>query len=133
MGVMDYYRLNNIKADTEMRGAISQGVAPEQPQASQALTPPAPARRSRADVADSARSSGSPPGEQDRPAFDARSASITSPARREGHRGSDQRPRRLLARPSLLASLIGPKSSARRWRCGCACGSSGGRRAGLGA
>ena len=23
---MDYYRLNNIKADTEMRGAIGQGV-----------------------------------------------------------------------------------------------------------
>jgi uncharacterized protein YqfA (UPF0365 family) len=43
LGVMDYYRLNNIKADTEMRGAISQGVAPEQPQASQALTAPAPA------------------------------------------------------------------------------------------
>jgi uncharacterized protein YqfA (UPF0365 family) len=43
LGVMDYYRLNNIKADTEMRGAISQGVAPEQAQASQALTPPAPA------------------------------------------------------------------------------------------
>ena len=40
---MDYYRLNNVKADTEMRGAISQGVAPEQPQPSQALTPPAPA------------------------------------------------------------------------------------------
>src|SRR5216683_275464 len=43
LGVMDYYRLNNVKADTEMRSAISQGVAPEQPQASQALTPPPPA------------------------------------------------------------------------------------------
>ncbi len=31
LGVMDYYKLNNIKADTEMRGAIGAGVAPEQP------------------------------------------------------------------------------------------------------
>jgi len=29
IGVMDYYRLNNIKADTEMRSAIGTGVAPE--------------------------------------------------------------------------------------------------------
>jgi len=28
LGVMDYYKLNNIKADTEMRGAISTGVTP---------------------------------------------------------------------------------------------------------
>ena len=25
LGVMDYYKLNNIKADTEMRNAIGQG------------------------------------------------------------------------------------------------------------
>ncbi|MBV8364381.1 MAG: flotillin-like protein FloA [Candidatus Eremiobacteraeota bacterium] len=33
LGVMDYYRLNNIKADTEMRGAIGNTVdkAPDQP------------------------------------------------------------------------------------------------------
>jgi len=30
LGVMDYYRMNNIKADTEMRGAISGTVAPDQ-------------------------------------------------------------------------------------------------------
>ena len=29
LGVMDYYRLNNIKADTEMRGAIGGSVSPE--------------------------------------------------------------------------------------------------------
>jgi uncharacterized protein YqfA (UPF0365 family) len=28
---MDYYRLNNIKADTEMRGAIGGGIAPPDP------------------------------------------------------------------------------------------------------
>jgi uncharacterized protein YqfA (UPF0365 family) len=28
LGVMDYYRLNNIKADTEMRSSIGSGVAP---------------------------------------------------------------------------------------------------------
>ena len=28
LGVMDYYKLNNIKADTDMRGAIGQGVNP---------------------------------------------------------------------------------------------------------
>ncbi len=28
LGVMDYYRLNNIKADTDMRSSISSGVAP---------------------------------------------------------------------------------------------------------
>ncbi|MGH7709599.1 MAG: flotillin-like protein FloA [Vulcanimicrobiaceae bacterium] len=39
LGVMDYYRLNNIKADTEMRGAISTGVAPE-PTATLPQTPP---------------------------------------------------------------------------------------------
>jgi uncharacterized protein YqfA (UPF0365 family) len=39
LGVMDYYRLNNIKADTEMRAAIGSGVTPtDQPQA----PPPAP-------------------------------------------------------------------------------------------
>ncbi len=31
LGIMDYYRMNNIKADTEMRSAISGGVAPDQP------------------------------------------------------------------------------------------------------
>ncbi len=32
LGVMDYYRLNNLKADTDMRSAIGTGVAPgEQP------------------------------------------------------------------------------------------------------
>jgi uncharacterized protein YqfA (UPF0365 family) len=29
LGVMDYYRLNNLKSDTEMRSAIGTGVAPE--------------------------------------------------------------------------------------------------------
>jgi uncharacterized protein YqfA (UPF0365 family) len=38
LGVMDYYRLNNIKADTEMRSAIGTGVAP--PEASGPQTPP---------------------------------------------------------------------------------------------
>jgi len=38
LGIMDYYRMNNIKADTEMRSAISGGVAPEQPPPS-ATTP----------------------------------------------------------------------------------------------
>jgi len=38
LGVMDYYKLNNIKADTEMRGAIGQGIAPTDPQ------PPQPPR-----------------------------------------------------------------------------------------
>src|SRR5471030_1438068 len=32
LGVMDYYKLNNIKADTDMRGAIGQGIAPTDPQ-----------------------------------------------------------------------------------------------------
>jgi uncharacterized protein YqfA (UPF0365 family) len=31
LGVMDYYRLNNVKADTEMRSSIGAGVASEQP------------------------------------------------------------------------------------------------------
>jgi uncharacterized protein YqfA (UPF0365 family) len=31
LGVMDYYKINNVKADTEMRGAISTGVAPPEP------------------------------------------------------------------------------------------------------
>lgn len=34
LGVMDYYRLNNLKADTEMRGAIGQGVLPPEQSAS---------------------------------------------------------------------------------------------------
>jgi uncharacterized protein YqfA (UPF0365 family) len=37
LGIMDYYRLNNLKADTEMRSAISGGVAPE---AQGGTTPP---------------------------------------------------------------------------------------------
>jgi uncharacterized protein YqfA (UPF0365 family) len=44
LGVMDYYKLNNIKADTEMRGAISTGVTP--PEAAgggtSPLSPPKP-------------------------------------------------------------------------------------------
>ncbi|GAC1428346.1 MAG: flotillin-like protein FloA [Candidatus Velthaea sp.] len=28
LGIMDYYKLNNIKADTDMRGAIGQGISP---------------------------------------------------------------------------------------------------------
>jgi uncharacterized protein YqfA (UPF0365 family) len=31
LGVMDYYKLNNIKADTEMRTSIGSGVAPQDP------------------------------------------------------------------------------------------------------
>ncbi len=43
LGVMDYYRLNNLKADTEMRSSIGAGVAPEQPGTStQTLNPPSP-------------------------------------------------------------------------------------------
>ena len=40
LGVMDYYRLNNIKADTEMRGSIASGVAPEAPVSGLPSTPP---------------------------------------------------------------------------------------------
>jgi uncharacterized protein YqfA (UPF0365 family) len=40
LGVMDYYRLNNIKADTEMRSAIGTGVTP--PESSSSQTPPPP-------------------------------------------------------------------------------------------
>lgn len=40
LGVMDYYRLNNIKADTEMRGAIGTGVTPEAPGTSTLIPPP---------------------------------------------------------------------------------------------
>jgi len=44
LGVMDYYRLNNIKSDTDMRGAISSGVSPEQsPSVAQPTQPPPPA------------------------------------------------------------------------------------------
>ena len=40
LGVMDYYRMNNIKADTEMRSSISGGVAPsDRPQPPQAQPP----------------------------------------------------------------------------------------------
>jgi len=30
LGVMDYYKLNNVKADTDMRGAIGQNIAPSE-------------------------------------------------------------------------------------------------------
>ena len=33
LGVMDYYKLNNLKADTDMRSAIGTGVAPQDPNA----------------------------------------------------------------------------------------------------
>ncbi len=33
LGVMDYYRLNNVKADTDMRTAIGTGVSPSDPNA----------------------------------------------------------------------------------------------------
>jgi uncharacterized protein YqfA (UPF0365 family) len=36
LGIMDYYKLNNIKADTEMRGSIGQSIG-EPPQ-----SPPPP-------------------------------------------------------------------------------------------
>jgi uncharacterized protein YqfA (UPF0365 family) len=44
LGVMDYYKLNNIKADTEMRGAISTGVTPPETQGggTTPLQPPKP-------------------------------------------------------------------------------------------
>jgi uncharacterized protein YqfA (UPF0365 family) len=43
LGVMDYYRLNNVKADTEMRNAIGTGVSPEQPAAAtQQIAPGTP-------------------------------------------------------------------------------------------
>jgi uncharacterized protein YqfA (UPF0365 family) len=41
LGVMDYYRLNNIKADTDMRSSIGSGVAAENaPQGQAPTTPP---------------------------------------------------------------------------------------------
>jgi uncharacterized protein YqfA (UPF0365 family) len=40
LGVMDYYRLNNVKADTEMRSAIGAGVTPESPGTSTLIPPP---------------------------------------------------------------------------------------------
>jgi uncharacterized protein YqfA (UPF0365 family) len=40
LGVMDYYRLNNVKADTEMRGAIGQGVTPPEMPPSSPQSPP---------------------------------------------------------------------------------------------
>ena len=42
LGVMDYYRLNNIKADTDMRSSIGSGVSAESggPQAPPPTTPP---------------------------------------------------------------------------------------------
>ena len=40
LGVMDYYRLSNIKADTEMRSSIGSGVSPGG--ASDAAQPPKP-------------------------------------------------------------------------------------------
>jgi uncharacterized protein YqfA (UPF0365 family) len=32
MGIMDYYRLQNIKSDTDMRGSISHTVQPQKPE-----------------------------------------------------------------------------------------------------
>jgi uncharacterized protein YqfA (UPF0365 family) len=40
LGIMDYYKLNNIKADTDMRSAIGTGVTP--PDASSVAAPPPP-------------------------------------------------------------------------------------------
>jgi hypothetical protein len=37
---MDYYRLNNLKADTEMRSAIGTGVTPPDPGTGPATPPP---------------------------------------------------------------------------------------------
>ena len=42
LGVMDYYRLSNIKADTEMRSAIGTGVAPDDPNTGPATGPKTP-------------------------------------------------------------------------------------------
>ncbi len=42
LGVMDYYRLNNIKADTDMRSAIGTGVTPGDPNAGPASGSKAP-------------------------------------------------------------------------------------------
>jgi len=42
LGVMDYYRLNNIKADTDMRSAIGTGVTPEPSSGATSTTPPPP-------------------------------------------------------------------------------------------
>jgi uncharacterized protein YqfA (UPF0365 family) len=37
---MDYYKLNNLKADTDMRSAIGTGVAPPDPNAAAQPKPP---------------------------------------------------------------------------------------------
>ena len=42
LGVMDYYRLNNVKADTEMRSAIGTGVTPPDPNAGPSPLPKSP-------------------------------------------------------------------------------------------
>jgi uncharacterized protein YqfA (UPF0365 family) len=42
LGVMDYYRLNNIKADTDMRSAIGTGVTPADPNAGPGSGPKSP-------------------------------------------------------------------------------------------
>ncbi len=39
LGVMDYYKLNNVKADTDMRGAIGQNIAPGETPPPQSPTP----------------------------------------------------------------------------------------------
>ena len=31
LGVMDYYKMMNVKADTDMRGSISKSTKPEKP------------------------------------------------------------------------------------------------------
>jgi uncharacterized protein YqfA (UPF0365 family) len=40
LGIMDYYRINNVKADTEMRSSIGAGVAPLEAPPSATLPPP---------------------------------------------------------------------------------------------
>ncbi len=42
LGVMDYYRINNVKADTEMRSAIGTGVAPPEATGLTGPTQPTP-------------------------------------------------------------------------------------------
>ncbi len=42
LGVMDYYRINNVKADTEMRSAIGTGVAPPETTGLTSPTQPQP-------------------------------------------------------------------------------------------
>ncbi|GAC1305240.1 MAG: flotillin-like protein FloA [Vulcanimicrobiaceae bacterium] len=43
LGIMDYYKLNNLKADTDMRSAIGTGVTPTEPASATLPQPPRPA------------------------------------------------------------------------------------------